>query len=110
MLLDAIDKGVLGVVRLLYAHRSTDVVFATDLADLASKYSSFILQPVIDPQRIDVDLLRSVVESSKKSVYYISGPEPMVKGVAQLLEQLGIATDKVRKDFFPGYDWPDSSA
>ena len=40
------------------------------------------------------------------SLYYISGPEPMVEVFSKHLGEYGIGEGQMRLDYFPGYDWP----
>ena len=35
---------------------------------------------------------------------YVSGPEPMVKSLAELITGLGISEDNLKTDDFPGYE------
>jgi Na+-transporting NADH:ubiquinone oxidoreductase subunit NqrF len=39
-------------------------------------------------------------------LFYISGPEPMVKSLAQILQGMGVPAENIKLDDFPGYTWP----
>jgi len=41
-----------------------------------------------------------------KPVFYVSGPESMVKSLDKILKTLGVSKKRVKCDFFPGYHGP----
>lgn len=54
--------------------------------------------------RIDKALIKEVAGKLDKNLYYISGPEPMVESYKTLLNQMGISGERIRLDYFPGYE------
>lgn len=54
--------------------------------------------------RIDEALIKEVAGKSDKNLYYISGPDPMVESYKTLLNQMGILGERIRLDYFPGYE------
>jgi ferredoxin-NADP reductase len=41
-----------------------------------------------------------------KPTFHISGPEPFVEAVGSMLSGFGVPDAHVKRDYFPGYDWP----
>lgn len=52
---------------------------------------------------IDEELIKSEVLDFKKAVYFVSGPDPMVRAMEKTLHSLGIARKNIKTDYFPGY-------
>lgn len=52
---------------------------------------------------IDAAMIKRVVGDWQNRVFYISGPEPMVEAFEKMLAAIGIADNKIKRDFFPGY-------
>jgi len=52
---------------------------------------------------IDADLIKREMPDYAERTYYISGPRSMVLKFEDALAELGIAKNKVKTDFFPGF-------
>lgn len=92
--------------RLLYANRDKNIAFKNDLEAIAGCNSEFRIDHFIDPERITEDSIKSLAPDLSKYVFFVSGPEPMVEAMEKMLAGMGIADDKIKRDYFPGYDWP----
>jgi ferredoxin-NADP reductase len=90
-------------VQLLYTNRDEHVPFKTELDSFASRNANLKIQYITAPQRIDEQLVRQMVPDLHAPIFYISGPEPMVKSLAATLEAMGVAPDHIKLDDFPGY-------
>jgi NAD(P)H-flavin reductase len=53
--------------------------------------------------KLDEFLLRKHVTDFGQSVFWISGPPPMVSAYGELIEQMGVSEDLIRTDRFIGY-------
>lgn len=96
-------------VTLLYANKTPEVVFKKELEALSAKHPSFQIHYAIDPQRIDEGFIKEKVPKfadPSGPIFYVSGPEPMVEAVEQMLYKMGVDEKQVQRDYFPGYDWP----
>lgn len=89
---------------LLYANRNSDVTFKDELEQFAAHNPNLKIKYLIDPEKIDQQLLKEQISAVENPYVYVSGPEPMVKGLAAQLEQLGFAKENIKTDDFPGYD------
>ena len=52
--------------------------------------------------RINERMILRAVPDYEERIYYISGPPDMVKAYEQVLKQMGIGNEQIKKDFFPG--------
>lgn len=90
-------------ITLLYASRDQNIVFKDLFDNLSQNHPGFKVYYIIDPQRIDENTFKSLVPDFQTNTYYVSGPAPMVKGIEETLEDLGIERDNILHDYFPGY-------
>lgn len=86
---------------LLYANRDNDFVFDAELAGYAAADQTLQIKKFVDKRITAEDLQDYVADSS--AVFYLSGPKAMVESYEHLLPELGVSTDNIMKDYFPGY-------
>jgi len=53
--------------------------------------------------RIDEALIHSVVPDFKERIFYLSGPRAMVNAYENTLKSIGVPSDQIKTDFFPGF-------
>ncbi len=106
MLSDLDHRGLPIHVTLLYANRTEDAVFKEELEALSKKHPTFKIHYFIGDARIDEAAIKKIVPDLQKPIFYVSGPEPMVQAFEKTLPDMGIREDHVKRDYFPGYDWP----
>lgn len=90
-------------VTLLYSNRNQDIVFKEELEQISQQNPNLKIHYIVEPQRIDEEVIKTYVPDLQKPIFYVSGPEPMVEGVSQLLRKLGVQDDHLKLDYFPGY-------
>jgi|SRR5579885_1872322 len=90
-------------VTLLYANRDEHIVFKEELEEIAKENPNFVIHYIFSPEHIDEEKIRHFVPDLRKPIFYISGPEPMVENLGNLLKAMGIAEDHIKQDWFPGY-------
>lgn len=99
---------------LLHANRAPiDAPFAKDFERFAAENPNFTFVPVATDEatedwggekgRIDADMIKRHVPDLNAPIYYLSGPEGMVKAMRQLLVGLGANEDNIRTEEFTGY-------
>jgi NAD(P)H-flavin reductase len=54
--------------------------------------------------RIDGQLIRELVPDLDERLFYVSGPKPMVEAMAKTLLDVGGRPERIKQDFFPGYE------
>jgi len=89
---------------MLYANRNSEVVFKDEFDQLAKNHPELKIDYVIDPERIDVEKIKSLVPDLQTPIFYLSGPKPFVDWMKSNLEQLNVPTDQIKTDYFPGYN------
>lgn len=93
-------------ITLLYASRAPEVAFKDELEEIAKRHPEFKIHYAIDPQKIDETFIKQKVADLQTPIFFVSGPEPMVEALEKLLLEMGVKDEKVKRDYFPGYDWP----
>ena len=53
--------------------------------------------------RLDANMIEEEIPDAKERIFYVSGPEPMVKGISTMLIGMGIPRARILRDYFPGY-------
>jgi ferredoxin-NADP reductase len=103
ILYDAYNKGIKLKVNLLYGTRNSEIPFKDELNLFAANNPDLKLEYLVDPQRIDKELLKQRIEAVENPFVYISGPKPMVKDFAKQIEEIGLTKENIKLDDFPGY-------
>jgi ferredoxin-NADP reductase len=85
---------------LLYANRDDSYVFDEELSRLSGKHQGLRIKKFTGKE-ITIDDLKSF--AGPNTVYYLSGPEPMVDSFVEQLLQAGVGEESILKDRFPGY-------
>ena len=90
-------------ITLLYANRDQNIVFKDELEVFAKNNPKFKIYYVVAPEHIDVAKIKEFVPDMQQSIFYISGPEPMVESLGNALKEAGVLADHLKQDWFPGY-------
>jgi ferredoxin-NADP reductase len=93
-------------VQLLYANHDSNFVYREELEALRNRQSKFAIDYVVSPDRIDEKSIPRLVPDIGRPVFYVSGPEPMVESMDEILKEIGVPETRIKNDFFPGYEWP----
>lgn len=86
---------------LLYANRDDDFVFGDELSELEKKHPNFHVHKIVE-RRLNEEDFKPYADDPN-SIFYVSGPEPMVENYAELLQNMGVPEERIKTDFFPGY-------
>lgn len=100
-------------ITLLHASRTpADLPLKTDFEQLAKSNSNFTYVMSVESApdgwrgergRVDAGMVRKYVPDLHKPIYYLSGPEGMVKAMRTLLVDLEVNEDNIRTEEFTGY-------
>jgi ferredoxin-NADP reductase len=90
-------------VTLLYGNRDEHIVFREELEEFAQRNSNLAIHYILAPERVDESVIRKFVLDISKAIFYISGPEPMVKALAEAVKGMGVIKERIKLDDFPGY-------
>lgn len=86
---------------LLYANSDENFVFGDELDEITKKIPGFSVKKFVGKRLGEADFKEFLDQSN--TVFYVSGPEPMVESYYDLLIKMTGSEDRVKKDFFPGY-------
>lgn len=89
-------------ITLLYASKTKSIAFKNELEEIAKNHKEFKIRFVLFPKRIDEKVLNKFTKN-KKTVFFVSGPDPMVDSVTKILLDLKVLEDNIKKDYFSGY-------
>jgi ferredoxin-NADP reductase len=108
------DEQIATDIILLYGnHCEKDIVFAKELEEIQGQNKNFkAVFTLSEPDegwagrkgRIDLDLVKTEILDYKERVFYIAGPPPLVEAMNNLLKELNLPPDQVKKEDFPGYE------
>lgn len=104
ILLSFVRQNIPIKVTLLYANKTQDFVYKKELEDIAKQNPNLKIHYFVGPKRIDENAIKKTVANLRKKVFFVSGPEPMVENIDELLAKLGVSKNHIKNDFFPGYD------
>jgi ferredoxin-NADP reductase len=90
-------------VTLLYANREEVAAYKAEFDAMAKQNSNLRIHYLFHPQRIDPETVKKLVPDLKKPLFYVSGPEPMVESVGEMLKKFGVPKEHIKQDWFPGY-------
>jgi ferredoxin-NADP reductase len=91
-------------VDLLYANRNNEIPFQDELDQYAAANPNLKVEYIVQPNGIDIDMLKQRVGSLDNPVVYVSGPKPMVEAFAAQLREIGLPEQSIKTDDFPGYE------
>ena len=103
ILKQAAHEGKLLRVTLLYANRKSVAAYKKEFDAMAKQNPNLTIHYLFNPQRIDKETVKEFVPDLKKPFFYVSGPEPMVESIGQMLQEIGIPKKRIKQDWFPGY-------
>lgn len=103
ILLDLVHKGENPEVIILYGNKDRDIIFKDTLDKLVNNHNWVKIYYIMEPQFIDIDIMRKNVGDLHNSFYYISGPLIMVQIMKKMLLKMNIESKNIIEDYFPGY-------
>ncbi len=89
-------------ITLLYSNKTKEFAFKNELDEISKNNKNLEIKYFVSPKRIDKNILKNFT-TNKKTIFYISGPDPMVESITKILLDLKIADEDIKKDYFSGY-------
>lgn len=87
---------------LLYLSRDENLVFKDDFEAMQQQNKSFCVHKFTGDRRLTDEELAGFADL-ENSKFYISGPKSMVGYYFDKLQSLGVPENRLKKDYFPGY-------
>ena len=96
-------------IKLLYGVRNEDEIIFQETFDKAGVQPTIVVgEPSAawggERGRITAELILGLEKPSEDTLVYVSGPEPMVQGLAKDLHKAGLDKRQIVSDEFPNYD------
>ncbi len=103
-------------ITLIYSLRSADEIAFKEILDKAERHGWLRIVYVVSDEStvtsawqgkvgvLNENMIKEVVGDLNQSLFYVSGPTPMVVSIENMLANLGVQSGNIKRDFFPGYD------
>ncbi len=103
-------------ITLIYSVRSADEIAFKKIFDKAERHGWLKIIYVVSDEStvtgtwkgkvgvLNENMIKEVVGDLDQSLFYVSGPPPMVVSIEKMLAGLGVPNGSIKSDFFPGYD------
>lgn len=99
---------------LLYSNKTKEEILFKDIFEKAEPLGLKALYVLTDKENlpkdwkgsaghIDEQMIRKEIPDYKTRIFYISGPQSMVKIFEELLKSMKVSKNQIKTDFFPGY-------
>lgn len=111
MLQYLIDRGEVRPIVMLYGAAQPEDIAYRDVIEAAQSelgiHTMFAVANGAEagqyPGFIDAELVRRAIPDFRERLFYISGPQAMVKALRQMLLRMGVRRSLIKVDFFPGF-------
>jgi ferredoxin-NADP reductase len=102
-------------ITLFYANPAVDQIAFKKLLDKIASSAGMKIVYTVDSAvgferwrgetgRIDMDMIKKHAPNWQDSLFYISGPKPMVEAFEKMLKNEGVKRQNIKVDYFPGYN------
>ena len=99
-----IDQKLKRDIIMLYSNKTKDDIVFGETFEQAKKLGLKTVYINTDTEGfINEKCVQKEIPDWKERIFYVSGPEPMVKTIEKILEKTGIPKDQIKRDYFPGY-------
>lgn len=96
-----VDSKIKTPIFMINSYSDVEAAKLSSVLEEFKKLPGFSLDIILE--RITTRFLHKYLDSEIKYVYYISGPERMVTGLASDLKKKGVKEESIKIDDFPGY-------
>lgn len=108
------DTNDMRSVKLLYGERSaSDIAYSSVFEEARRKVAvdttyvtaapANIASNFVRTGRIDENVIKTQIPDYAERVFYVSGPQPMVRSIKNSLLELGVPSHRIKLDYFSGY-------
>ncbi|MEO7617571.1 MAG: FAD-dependent oxidoreductase [Candidatus Saccharibacteria bacterium] len=106
-MLAEIGSGACPKITLLYASRDDKPLYTAELDAFSAKHPEFTWHSITEPRHLDAAAIAEYIKTPTGATFLLSGPKPMVKGIAKTLhDELKVPSKQIKHDVFKGYPWP----
>jgi glycine betaine catabolism B len=115
MIKNILDNDLKYKITLFYANKDFDEIGFTDLFDEAEEKIGMKTVYTLTGKKIpgnwpgltgfiDAKMVNDQVQDPQNKIFYLSGPDPMVRAYKKMLRDMGIKSSRIMTDYFPGYE------
>lgn len=94
-------------IQMIYAANSLEEIAFNDLFETNTKLTLILSNPLADwageTGRLDGSRILDLTQHNDKTLFYLSGPEPMIEALVTDLTEKGLHETRIVTDNFPGY-------
>lgn len=99
-----VDKNLNVDIVLIYLNKNQKEILFLDLFKKAKENGVKTIHFLTSKKgHLNKEEIKKLVPDFKKRIFYISGPQLMVRNFEKMLRAIGISKSKIKTDFFPGY-------
>ncbi len=114
MIQDMVDNQTHRPITLFYSNNTIEEISFRELFEQAEPLGVKVFYTLTDMTRlpenwtgktgyVDGKMITPEVPNYLTSLYYVSGPDPMVRAMKKVVLGMGIPTRNIKADYFPGY-------
>lgn len=108
------DKNVQNILYLFNSFKDAkDITYYSEMNEVKESYPVFSYIPTVtenktpnwigETGRISSEMIRTYVKDVNVPIYYVAGPEVMVEALSKVISEMGVASENIRSESFPGY-------
>lgn len=98
------DKKERRDITLIYSVKTKTEAVYMDLFDQAVETIGLnVIVNVSDVEPVTGEMIKNQIADYKGRIFYISGPHGMVNGFKKILSDIGLSSNQIKTDYFPGY-------
>lgn len=88
---------------LLYSNHDQNIVYKKELENFAKENPDLVINYIFSPEHIDEAKIKELIPDFMSKTFYVSGPEPLVDSLGEILKKIGVSEEHLKQDWFPGY-------
>lgn len=99
-----VDKNLNTDIILIYLNKNQEEILFLSLFKTAKENGVKTIHFLTSEKgHLNKDEIKKLIPDFQKRIFYISGPQLMVRNFEKMLRGIGISKSKIKTDFFPGY-------
>ncbi len=108
------DKGLKNELYLFNSFKDAkEITYFNEMNEIQKRYPAFHYIPTVtqnktlgwigETGRINSEMLRRYIGDINVPIYYVAGPEVIVEALSKVISEMGVASENIRSESFPGY-------
>lgn len=108
------DKNIQNILYLFNSFKDVkDITYYSEMSAIKENYPVFSYIPTVtenktpnwigETGRISSEMIKTYVKDINVPIYYVAGPEVMVEALSKVISDMGVKSENIRSESFPGY-------